>query len=237
MPDIGLLQCEIDSHRLGNRRTLWLQPPRVPSADTCIFLDGEYYLAHVRAASVVAELQATEVIPSMTAVYVSCMDHDTRWPESFCNDRFAAFLHEELVPWVRTRSGAGENGVTTLAGLSLTGLSAAHAALLYPTTFPRVLCQSGSFWWNDNWLAHNLPDPVAGTLSFRITVGDRETSEDVDHGKGLLQRESQLASNRLFRDALAKAGHQVSYSEFPGGHDVASWRTDLPASLTALSAS
>lgn len=234
MPAIRLLQCEVDSDHLGNRRTVWLQPPPVPSPDACIFLDGEYYLAHVRAAALVAGLQASDAIPPVTAAYVSCVDFDTRWPESFCNDRFAAFLQEELLPWIRTRSGLDGSNGTTLAGLSLTGLGAAHAALAYPASFPRVLCQSGSFWWNDNWLARHVAGPVADPLFFRITVGDRETREDVDHGKGLLQKDSQVASNRRFRDALVAAGHRVSYAEVPGDHDVVSWRADLPASLTAL---
>jgi enterochelin esterase-like enzyme len=36
------------------------------------------------------------------------------------------------------------------------------------------------------------------------------------------------------RDALTAMGHRVSYHEFGGGHDVASWRKDLPESLTRL---
>ena len=234
MSDIPLLQCEVTSRRLGNRRAVWLQPSAVRSDVACIFLDAEYYLAHLRAASVLAELQSSAAIPPATVAYVSSIDQEARWPESFCNDDFAAFLHEELVPWLRDRAELDEGGITVLAGLSLTGLSAAHAALRHPNSFPRVLCQSASFWWNDNWLANHLPDFDSDPVSFRITVGTRETKEDVDHGNGLVQRDSQLASNRRFRAALVAAGHRVSYEEHAGGHDIASWRADLPASLVAL---
>ena len=61
-----------------------------------------------------------------------------------------------------------------------------------------------------------------------------ETKEHVDHGKGLVQEESQLAANRRMRDALVDRGHRVSYQEFDGGHDITGWRADLPESLSHL---
>ena len=103
MSDIQLWQCEVTSRRLGNRRTVWVQPSTVRSSLVCIFLDAEYYLAHVRAANVLAELQASAAIPPATVAYVSSVDPETRWRESFCKEEFAAFLHEELVPWIRDR--------------------------------------------------------------------------------------------------------------------------------------
>jgi len=125
MSDLQLWQCEITSRRLRNRRTIWLQPAPVRSNHACILLDAEYDLAHMRAATVLAELQASAAVPPATVAYVSSIDQEARWPESFCNDDFAGFLHEELVPWLRDRSDLDGSGVTMLAGLSLTGLSAA----------------------------------------------------------------------------------------------------------------
>lgn len=232
--DIDLLQCEFESRILGNRRTVWVQPGDSLANGVCVFLDGEYYLAHVRAAGIVSRLQEEGAMPPMAVAYVSCIDHDVRWPESFCNPDFASFLRGELLPWLTSRFASIGPGDNALVGLSLTGLSAAHAALQGPDAFPRVLCQSGSFWWNEGSFAEEVRNRPPSKVAFRITVGCKETDEDVDHGRGLVQRESQVASNRRVCDALIAKGHSVSYHEFDGGHDVASWRNDLPGSLAAL---
>ncbi len=234
MPEQELIQCEFESETLRNQRTIWIQPSKREPEGVLVFLDGEYYLAHIRAAPIVSELQDEGTIPPMAVAYVSCIDNDIRWTESFCNEDFAKCVAEELLPWLESRFAPAAEGENILAGLSLTGLSAAHTALLYPNAFPRVLCQSGSFWWNNNWLTKNLPSETTRNQKFRITVGNEETREDVDHGKGLIQRDSQTASNEQMRDALSAKGHDVSYSAFQGDHNIASWRDDLPESLRAL---
>jgi len=235
MHKIDIAQCEYESPTLGNTRTIWVQRPATAEpAGVCIFLDGEYYLAHVRAAGIVDRLQADGSMPPLLCAYVSHVDYETRWPESFCNPDFARFVAGELLPWLTTEFGLTRGAETVLAGLSLTGLSAAHAALHAPNTFSRVLCQSGSFWWNRGHLADDVANRAASNTVFRITVGADETKEHVDHGKGLIQEESQVASNRRMRDALTAHGYRVSYEEFDGGHGVAAWREDLPGSLAAL---
>ena len=67
MSPIPIAQHEIGSPTLGNSRAVWIQQPpaalgREPEG-LCIFLDGEYYLAHIRAAAIVDELQADGRIP------------------------------------------------------------------------------------------------------------------------------------------------------------------------------
>lgn len=233
MSDIELWQCEFASQQLGNRRAVWLQPSPERAQLTCIFLDAEYYLTHLNAARTLVDLQSSGVLPTVTAAYVSAIDPKTRWVESFCNDDFAAFLGEELAPWIRQRANTDPDGITILVGLSLTGLSAAHAALRYPEVFPRVVCQSGSFWWNDNWLTSHVPSS-SNPIRMRVSVGAQETEENVDHGDGLIQVTSQVESNRMARDAFAAAGHSVSYEEHPGGHDLASFAADLAPSLTSI---
>ena len=74
-------------------------------------------------------------------------------------------------------------------------------------------------------------------IRFRLTVGVDETKENLihsNHDQELLQKTSQIDSNRTMRDALIAAGHAVSYSENPGGHDCASWRATLEQSLVSV---
>lgn len=220
---------------LGNARTVWIQRPVAQPCGVALFLDGEYYLAGIQAPETVERLQSEKRISPLLTAFVSHVGQpEPRWTESFCNPGFARFLAEELLPWLAREFAVATLEETVFAGLSLTGLSAAHAALHYPRLFPRVLCQSGSFWWNDGWLIAEVAGASGGGVSFRMTVGEEETAGNVDHGSGLVQRESQRSGCRRLRDVLQAAGYPVSYREFPGGHDVASWRADLPGSLASL---
>lgn len=224
-------QQVLRSKLLGNERRVWIQPPPgdQPAEATCILLDGEYYVQRMDAPALLHQLQQTIVIPPTYFVYLSHIDGATRWPESFCNDRFAHFLAEEVPVWAAARFPPTR---PYLIGLSLTGLAAAHAALLYPDAFSGVLCQSASFWWSDNWLVYQAAKQKSpAPQRFRIVCGNQETDDYVDHGNGLIQRTSQLAANQAMQQALREQGHQVSYHEYPGGHDLECWSQDLPNSL------
>lgn len=237
MNEIVITQTEF---RSANRepRAVWIQRPRVGKpAGVCLFLDAEYYLAQIRAAPIVDELQHLGQFPPMLTAYISSRaDSLARWTDSICNDAFVEYLVIELLPWLVEEFDISP-GRNLLAGLSLTGLSAVHAALKFPEAFPRVLALSGSFWWNNMWLPQEIRRRPCSGVAFRLTVGVEETIQTTthkNHGQELLQAESQLESNREMRDALVSAGYRVSYLEHPGGHDVPSWRATLGESLTAL---
>jgi enterochelin esterase family protein len=201
----------------------------------CLLLDGEYYVHKMDAPAVVAQLQNERQIPPLAVVYVSHIDGQTRWRETFCNEHFACSIAEEFLPWAKENAGAAqEDPPIILGGLSLTGLAAAHAGLLFPKHFKGILCQSASFWWSENWLSQTLGHPGPRLPAFRISCGKSETKEHVDHGEGLIQRTSQIVSNRMMRDALRDQNCRLSYAEFEGGHDIASWKADLPHSLIWL---
>ena len=228
----------VRSVKLGNERTVWLQRPvfAAQSHATLVLLDGEYYVERMDAPELFAELVESRKIPPVSIIYVSHVNESTRWKESFCNDDFAGFIGEELVRWAARHDCYNSNLI--LGGLSLTGLAAAHAALFGPRMYTGVLCQSASFWWSDKRLVHDVLHDVLAKehipLRFRIVCGSQETAECVEHGSGLVQHSSQLVSNREMRDALLAKGHEVSYEEFDGGHEISCWLNDLPNSLTWL---
>jgi enterochelin esterase family protein len=234
---VQITAANIYSRTLKNERQVWLQPPPdALSAETiCILLDGEYYVERMNGPPVIDEFQRSKSVAPFAVAYISHIDSETRWTESKCNERFARFVSEELVPWVHSRFGhAGGNLPTILGGLSLTGLAAAHAVLCSPNSFSGIFCQSASFWWSDLWLVNECRSHGRLPVKFRISVGSSETAEYVEHGPDLIQRTSQVASNRAMRDALLQNGCDVSYEEFVGGHGLASWKADLPKSLMAL---
>ena len=232
-----LAETHIKSRLLGNERRVWVQQPGEDrrARAICVLLDGEYYVERMAVTQQLADLQASRQLPPLAIFYVSHVDGPARWHESFCNTRFAQFVGDELIPWTRDLlQGQLDSQPVILGGLSLTGLAAAHAALVQPKAVAGVFCQSASFWWSDNQLVRDVLDGNHAPQRFRIVCGSRETEDYVDHGSGLVQRTSQLESNQKMRDALLKRGHTVSYEEFDGGHDLASWEADLPRSLEAL---
>jgi enterochelin esterase-like enzyme len=172
----------------------------------------------------------------LTAYVSSHPDSSARWTDSFCSEDFAKCLVFDLLPWLGIEFGVAP-GENILAGLSLTGLSAVHAALKYPAKFPRVLSMSGSFWWDGSRLPLLVTQSPCSGVAFRLTVGVDETTVNTthkNHGLDLVQTESQVDCNRMMRDALRGTGHQVSYLEHPGGHDFPSWRAELENSLMSL---
>ncbi len=239
--DRRLSQHQFESRILGNSRDVWIQtsssdtrsPPEPPKG-VLLFLDAEHCRADVSAIELVDELQRTAAMPGLLPVYVSHIDYPTRWRESFCNPDFAAFLSSELMPWVVKEFAVSGELPNAVVGLSLTGLAAAHAALQHPEMLPRVVCQSASFWWREGWLIDDVLRRPVSEVTLHISVGVHEVDENVDHGDGLIQKESQLSSNRRMRNAIASKGFAHTYREFDGGHDFASFRRDLPDALSAL---
>lgn len=235
-PEITLTKGTFVSAVLPGERRVWTQPPAAGpdtnAAGLAVFLDGEYYVTHIAAPTTVNQLQTEGRLPPFWSVYVEAGPQSRRWPDSFCNEQFASFLCEELVPSMTQATGASAERL--LVGVSLTGLSAAHAALCYPGTFQRVLSHSGSFWWERGKLARTLAEYPAGDARFRLTVGRDETKTNVDHGSGLVQVDSQITGCEQMRDALDAHGFSVSYATYDGGHDMQSWRRTLREDLLAL---
>jgi enterochelin esterase-like enzyme len=166
-------------------------------------------------------------------VFVSHQSWETRSLECPCYPPFAGFIGEELLTWLAsdyidfTRIKR-----RVLAGVSYTGLAAAFVVKEYPGSFQRLICQSGSFWWNDCWLVEEfrrLGQKIPA--GFYLDVGTQEINENVRHGEDLIQVVSQIEGVRRFRDALLAQGSAVRYQEFDGGHDYACWNRTLGDAL------
>jgi enterochelin esterase family protein len=236
VPAEGVLEGEVAmerlaSTRLGNERQVFTYTPARYDASRSypllICFDGWAYVqkAYVPLPTVLDNLIAEGAIPPVVAVLPDSLDSATRARELNLHEPFIEFLAEELLPWAHERLTFDADPARTLvAGSSLGGLTAAYCGLRRPDLFGLVLSQSGAF-------QRGLPDEFARTdrlpLRFALDVGVLETTP--------FERFASLYhANIHMRDVLVAKEYDVSFREFPGGHDYLAWRETIADGLTAL---
>ncbi len=240
-PDVpaGTLHAEkFHSSLLDNDRpvTIYRPPSYDPTGDAyplLIVFDLEAYTFLVPTPTILNNLIQERKIPPTVALFVGNAK-DARDKELPCNEKFARFLAEELLPKVRAEHHvATDPRRVAVAGSSHGGLAAAFFAFQYPELAGNVLSQSGSYWWapgveygQDNpalegeWLIRQYAIAPRKEIRFFLEVGLRETVR---------------IENRHFRDVLRARGYDVvGYSEYNGGHDYLNWRGSLADGLIAL---
>jgi enterochelin esterase-like enzyme len=238
------------SQILGNEREVEIYIP--PNADRSnyallVVFDLEEYRkgAIVPLPTILDNLIAEKQIPPTVAVMVGNVK---RFQELGCNAKFAAFLNQELVPWMRKEYRATtDSQLTTLAGSSFGGLAAACAAIQHPETFGNVLSQSGSFNWEPNprdlaaqdrrpktdefhslnWVAREIARRPRMAVRFYLNAGLFETMTD-------RQGNTQISDNRQLRDVLRSKGYELLHEEFAGGHSPVNWRGTFADGLIFL---
>jgi len=211
----------------GTERKVWLQPAETGTPEKlAVFLDGEFYVNRMDAPEVLREFP-------VSTLYISHQSAAARHSEYTCNEMVGEWVINEVVPWAMEKLHVTEREGHLIAGLSLSGLQAACISLWCPEVFPLCLSQSGSFWWNDEWLTRSLtPVPPA---RFWISVGDQETQSGLTHSPSNMRQDvSQVDACRRFHDALQKGGHESHLHVYEGGHDTNCWHAELPEALRWL---
>jgi enterochelin esterase family protein len=222
----------LSSERLCNTRRVYTYTPAGYDATHAhplvVCFDGWGYVtdAYVPLPTVLDNLIADGRIPPVVAVLPDSLDQETRSRELILDEPFVAFLADELLPWAHERmSFADDPAQTVVAGSSAGGLTSVFAALRRPDLFGLVLSQSGAF------QRGTLPAEYATRerlpVRFYLDAGILETIPW--GGLGAL-----LHSNRHLRDVLIAKGYDVTYREFPGGHDYLWWRETIADALVAL---
>ena len=229
-PD-SLVEDFVRSRWKSPGRRIWTLRPRLPPARLLVFLDGELYLESVSAAQIVRELEDSSRIAPTLSIFVSNNGPASRHADYVCDVDHARFLADELLPSVLARDPGISSHHVGLVGVSLSGLAAAHAALI-TERFRVAICQSPSFWWNQEHLAASLPQANGSPTTFWVSVGDLETDCGVSHPpSGLFQATSQRDSCARVAAVLLAAGYPVSQRIFRGAHDPECWREDLALAL------
>ena len=247
-PEVGAgatAEVTIPSTTYPGGRHAWVYTPAgYPAScrsacNLLIAFDGSMYLGAMPLPEILDSLIAAKRTPPAVAVLFDNGAPPGRIQDLANSRRFATFVAEELLPWVRTRYAVTRSAQhTILAGSSAGGLGAAYVALQYPSLFGNVLTQSGAFWRGNEasdaptyeWLTQQYDASPKAAVHFFMDIGSRET---VGALRGAAP--SLLDANRRLHDVLVRKGYVVEYFEVPNGqHSPDTWRTRLPLGIVAL---
>ncbi|MEP9382737.1 enterochelin esterase domain-containing protein [Nocardioides cheoyonin] len=208
---------EVVHHEGPDGRDVWIYDPAGPATNEplplVVCLDGDVWTSHHSLPTTLDNLVADGMIPPVRAVLPASGGTTERWDE-LGGDEGAAYVVDELVPWVRGLRGVGEQVV--VVGQSLGGLTALRAGLARPDAVTGVVSQSASLWLDD------LADVVRPGVGTRI------------HLSWGLQEWVLAPPHRTLAASLEKAGIPVEAVEVNGGHDYAWWRGTVADGLRAL---
>ena len=246
-PHRGVPNGRVEAHVVASRllrekRRIWVHvpagvDPAQPGLHLALFFDGWAYARTLPGPTILDNLVASGRIAPVLSVFIDQLGTRKERMRDLCGSSptFGRFLVEELLPWVeRTYRIHPRPDRTMLVGLSCGGLAALHWAAEHPELFRLVLSQSGSF-----WIPHP-PDTEPGSL-IRAMMGRPRLPLRIYMDAGLLEGNyvipggmTLLAANRHMRDVLSLKGYRVTYREFNGGHEYASWRETLVDGLVTL---
>ncbi len=228
----------LTSEILGNTRDIHIarSPGYVPGAEgnaLAVIFDGERYLDEVKVATILDHLVAEKKIPPIAAVLVGNPSPSSRSAELPCNEHFAAFIADELMPWIRRRGLNTRRERTIVAGASYGGLAAAFLGFKHPEIFGNVFSQSGSFWWSPGgfqadrteetqWLTRQFVAAPPQPVRYYLQAGTFEQPSEI------------LQTTRHLRDCLRAKGYAVEYQEFVGGHGYFYWRHRFADGIVGL---
>ena len=238
----SLDKSQFTSRILGNDRNLWVYTPPGygESTEACsvlLLLDGGWYLSLIPTHRILDNLFADGRIGRVVAVFIENVTATSRNVELACNEQFARFVDEELLPWLRANYRVSDDPADHhVAGSSLGGLGAAWLGYRLPHAIGNVISQAGVFWWGPGyqWGApHSRQSYEAEWLTQRFRASPRLPLRfwmEI----GLLDSPRMLDANRRMKAVIEDVGYDIAYREFCGGHDFVLWRGTLAQALATL---
>ena len=226
---------------LQNSRPIWLFETKSSNVESSadkplvLFLDGENWAEIMPLFSVLQMLTDEHCLIPAIYVFIGNVSKQQRPADLGCNPLFWQAINNELFSkidnWFDGRVSPHQHCVV---GQSLGGLAAMFAGLSRPDMFNHVICQSGSFWWpvpllmsqwmNDEHVAKERENGWLTTQVLTHKVANKSANIVMQIGS----EETRLnALNHHFYQSLVSSGHQVTLTEYRGGHDQVCWREGL----------
>lgn len=209
---------------------LWSPAPPEEPLPLLIAHDGPEY---DRLASLTAYAGAMVASDALPPFRLAMLTPGNRDEEYAANPRYAATLHQRVMPALRQLVAVREPVVGM--GASLGGLAMLHAQRALPGLFGALFLQSASF------LTVDLDPQEQHRFSRfgQVSVYVADVLRTVPHQTvpivmtcGLA--EENLANNRQMAIMLTKQGYRVELVEVPDAHNYVGWRDAFHPALTTL---
>ncbi|MGH7024294.1 MAG: alpha/beta hydrolase-fold protein [Caulobacteraceae bacterium] len=232
------------SELMGNERNIWVYTPpgyKVPPAQTypvLVAFDGGGALTRMPTHRILDNLLADGRVPPVVAVLIDNPTSTSRNDELPCNENFARFAEEELLPWLRRGYRVSPDPKDHfVTGASYGGLAAMWFGYRLPHVFGNVISQAASLWWGPGYI-QELPLSVQDyTPEWLIQQYSQSPRLPVRYWMeiGLMEdSERMIEPNRRMRAVLEGKGYDLTYTEPCGGHDTALWRGTLANALVTM---
>ncbi|MGD8544540.1 MAG: alpha/beta hydrolase-fold protein [Candidatus Bathyarchaeota archaeon] len=184
--------------------------------------DGSDYLRFGYFDNVLDNLIEKHKIMKVIGIFI---DPDNRLLEYDLNNKYIAFLVNEVVPFVDdTYTTKSTPSSRLVMGASFGGLISCYAALLHPHIFGKVASQSGYLSRNDDWIINEFKANPRKSVNFYLDCGIYEKNVGGIYGDFTI-------GNRKMRDILKAKGYKFTYKEFSEGHNWGNWRSRISAIL------
>lgn len=234
-PHGAIETIDIDGKAFGQTRSLDIYTPagftRDQSWPCMIVHDGSDFVRYSDLQIVLDNLIHRGEIEPLVVALTTPTD---RLREYAGDPRQAQFLTDEVVPVLQRDFAVEDNYARQgLMGASFGAVASLHAAWLNPSSFGRLLLQSGSFVASPTGQTKRGPEfrPVVA-FSQLFRTNPRRVSEKIYVSCG--QYESLARHNRELVLLLEAAGMEVLYTESRDGHNWENWRDRLREGLTFL---
>lgn len=209
---------------------IWSPAPPDEPLPLLVAHDGPEYDRLAGLTTYAAAMIAGERLPPFRVALLAPGDRDDEYA---ANPRYAATLHQRVLPLLRTMIAVTEPVVGM--GASLGGLAMLHAQRALPGLFGGLFLQSASF------LTVDLDPQEQHRFSRfgQVSVYVADVLRTVPHQTvpitmtcGLA--EENLANNRQMAVTLGKQGYSTRLVEAPDAHNYVGWRDVFDPALTDL---
>jgi enterochelin esterase-like enzyme len=211
----------------GNTRTVYLyQPPTTEPCPLVVVWDGRDYLQRGKLAQIVDNLILQERICPIAMALVENGRY-ARFAEYGCSDSTLIFLMEKVLPLAEAELNliniSEQPGAYGVLGASMGGLMALYTAIRFPEIFGNVISQSGAF-------RYGIHDSVIFEWIKKFDLRSIRIWMDV----GVYDFVDLLEANRRLYPQMVGRGYDVTYQEFPAGHNYPAWRNEVWQGLEVM---
>ncbi len=190
-----------------------------------LLYDTWTYTEVIPASTLLDNLIAAGAIPPLVAVLFGHLCRKDRMQEMGFYEPFFTCVMQELLPYIQQHYAITRDpALSIVAGASMGGIAAMYTGLRHPERFGNIYSHTGSFHSGPpterayQRLEREIQQRALVPQRFYLDVGMLERDEmghgSPDGGPNAIQ------SNRFIRDVLRARGYDVTYTEYPGGHDL-----------------